>query len=156
MKSFWLCLLCCLICLQSPAGTDAQYQQALAEAQTRHPDMFDQASPEWYWMTQYADAVRVWAAQGQPESVALLARPDRGLSQIIEWSRGRIAEAAAEPIATATPSKPASAPAGKVTTIIGIGSGAYTTSTGDVIIEAVPGVWEVHHKDGTVQRIIKP
>ena len=160
MKHLRLSLLLCFLFTvgsTATAGTDAEYQQALALAQTRNPDLFDPAGTGWYWMTEYARAVRIWAAEGRPESVALLARPDRGLSQVIEWSRGRMAESASI-TDTTPPVRPTQKKPAKVTTttIIGIGAGAAITSGGAFIIETVPGVWEIHHKDGTVERILKP
>jgi hypothetical protein len=140
------------------ADTDAEYQQALEMAKTQHPDLFVPGSTGFRWMTEYTASVRLWAAEGQPDSIAMLAQPDRGLGQIIAWSRGRMAEAAAyvpppNPVYQPRP-KPVS-----TTTVITGANGVYTThwaGGGATIIETVPGVWEIRNKDGTMQRVLKP
>lgn len=45
-------------------------------------------------------------------------------------------------------------PRPKATVIHGSGGGVYTTTGGATVIETVPGHFEVHHKDGTVERVI--
>jgi hypothetical protein len=97
-------------------------------------------------------AYTYWEAEA-----ARLKAENEQLRSMLAATRGLLAQATATtPTApvTSPPLLDTSRPKTRTTTMHGSG-GTYTTSDGATIIETVPGHFEIHHKNGTVERVIQ-
>lgn len=92
----------------------------------------------------------------EAEAVRLKAENEQ-LRSMLAATRGLLAQATATPQPAPVTSPlllDTSRPKTRTTTMHGSG-GTYTTSDGATVIETVPGHFEIHHKNGTVERVIQ-